>query len=274
MGLVAALPLIGPSLSLPSDPNILDMLDAGKLGSPSLFPVQRFILKVMYGLELDRAERGYRKFLKDSGRYVRGREGTQETVLIMGRRTGKTILSQTVQMYELTKLMGLSDDPSRPRTVLSLSNDRDQAGLLFNAFTEFVVRSPLKERITSNTMSCVNFEDDAGKKVQARFKSAAIRGIRGIRPASVILDEAAYYESLEQVYDAIGPYRTRLTTLTTSDGSKRFRKFYNQAEKRGALIMRIPTWEANPFLPRDYGYLKELRGREGAGFDLEFGAEV
>lgn len=277
LGIVSALPLVGPSLRASREPTLLDLLDAGQLGAPPLHPVQRFIVKMMYGLELGPREQDYLQLLKDEGRYSPAREGSRETLLIMGRRSGMTHLSQVVQMYELTKLL---NDPAgaKPGSVLTVSCDKEMAHGLFDQFTSFVVDSSIRERIRSNTLTSVTFEGLEGAAsllpqvaISARYRSANDKRLRGIWASSVVLDNAAFFEDPQQTFSTVaGPGSARLTTLTSSSGSEAFRTYYAAARKRGALILRVPTWEANPTISHDFFE----RFKDSTDFSREWGAAV
>lgn len=279
LGVVAALPLVGLGLKKASNgaATILDMVDSGALGTTlPLFPVQRFILKTMYGLELDPKEREYLAFLKTEGRYIQAREGSRETMLVMGRRSGMSYLGQVVQVYEMLKLVQARQDPKhRFESVTSVTCNKDSARNLYNDYVGLTANSLIKDRVKSTSLSRVTFEDAEGQRVFARFSSSRAMGIRGVRSASVIFDNAAYHKDLQEAYYAVSPYQGRITTTTTSNGSEPFQKFYAKAVSRGALVMRIPTWEANPLLSRDYDYLVSQRELMGTReFDLEYGARV
>jgi hypothetical protein len=278
LGLVAALPLVGIGVKKASSvPTILDMVDSGALGTTvPLFPVQRFILKTMYGLELDPKERDYLAFLKTEGRYIPAREGSKETMLVMGRRSGMSYLGQVLQVFEMLKLAQTPQDPKyRFGSVTSITCNKDAARHLLKKYAGLTSRSLLKDRVRTIAHSRVTFEDSEGQRVFARFSSSEARAICGVRSASVIFDNAAYYRDLQEAYYAVSPYQGRITTTTTSNGSEPFQDFYAKAISRGALVMRIPTWEANPLLSRDYDYLVSQRELMGTrDFDLEYGARV
>ncbi len=283
-GFVKVLGVIAPLLSFvgltprtakASNPNILELVDAGEFGNLKLFPAQRFILKMLYGLPLDSRERDYLEHLKREGRYSSARSKSQETVLLVGRRSGKTVLGQIVQMYESWKLVFTpGKEVSLPAGVLSLFHDKESAGLGFNEYTSFWAQSSLRPYTRNNTLSYVNFESVVGGKVRAGFKSAQARGLRGIRASSVILDEAGFFQNLSEIRGVVGAWPDcRVTYLTISDGSESFQSFYSEARRRGALLLRIPTWDANPQIPRSF--YEEQRDQLGdRNFALQYGAEV
>jgi len=125
-----------------------------------LFPTQKVILKVHYGIELDDTvkfrvakdwlleefheftEKEYLEYLYDDGRcnvreVIPGKE-LREMILSIGRRSGKTHISACIAAYETYKLIskghpqgyyGLPD--SNVIQITSVATDKDQAGLLY-----------------------------------------------------------------------------------------------------------------------------------------------
>jgi hypothetical protein len=125
----------------------------------ALFPVQRFILKLYYGIELDDkikniripkswrqeshyefTEVEYLQFLYNQGRCnIKEQDHVRrELILPVGRRSGKTHMSSLIAAYEIYKLIakghpqayyGLPD--GNTIQLISVATDKDQAGLLF-----------------------------------------------------------------------------------------------------------------------------------------------
>ncbi len=273
LGLTSALPLVAGFSVKPesSEPSIIELVDSGALGVPKLFPAQRFILKMMYGLELDARERQYLVRLERTGRCTPARQGSQEAVLIVGRRGGMSWLGQTVQLYETLKL--LRTQGSEPRGVISVSHDRASAGVHLDVYAACLAESHLQPYLKNRTASYLNFEGEGGGRVRAMFKSAQGKDLRGLRASSVVLDNAAYFQDLPLIHSIVAPCGGRITITTTSDGSKTFRDFYRQAKQRGALTLRIPTQDANPTIPSDF-YSRERDHLGLRSFGLEYEARV
>jgi hypothetical protein len=273
LGLTPLLSWVGliPKIAKGSEPSILELVDSGSFGDLKLFPAQRFVLKMMYGLDLDSDERRYLARLKKEGRAYVPRSSSKETVLVMGRRSGMTMLGQIVQLHEALKLVQ-SPGPGQER-VLSLFTDKDSAGLGLSTFTSFTFSSALCPYVKDNTQSDANFGGLGGREVKASFKSSSAKGLRGIRASSVVLDNAAYYLDLAETLRIVRPYQGRITIPTSSNGSETFGNFYREAQQRGALVLRIPTWEANPYIPRSF-FETEKKQLGTSQFNLEYGAEV
>ncbi|MEL7339019.1 MAG: hypothetical protein AAGM67_00930 [Bacteroidota bacterium] len=129
----------------------------------NLFPVQRVILKIYYGLELDNND-PYMQIPKDWRRdqitpmteweyfchlYNEGRcslnpkdykvgQEKQELILSIGRRSGKTFITSCIAAYETYRLVMKGDPqayyglpPSNIIQLISIATDKDQAGLLY-----------------------------------------------------------------------------------------------------------------------------------------------
>lgn len=194
------------------------------LGIP-LFPVQKFILKIMHGIRLDRVtpaikiyadcfkekvervltEFEYLQFLKDKGRisptYQDG-DVRRETVLAIGRRGSKTRLSSICCLYNMYKLMALYN-PQKHYGVpegekigfVAVATAQDQAKELFAPIRVCVLNSPYFER------ELIKGSSDDSIKLQTRHThqklgemgppsivaQAAPCSSRGIRGASNIV---------------------------------------------------------------------------------------
>jgi len=158
----------------------------------ALYPVQRFILKMLYHLKLDSkiprhphkrivvrdpldpskkpkilSEVGYLKFLYDAGRCNIGVQdhARRQIVGVLGRRSGKTTLSALFTSYETYRLLQLGNPqahyglPEGNRIqVLAVSHDKDQAGFLFNEVTSHITRlDSFKDSVASNTQTSLKF---------------------------------------------------------------------------------------------------------------------
>jgi hypothetical protein len=156
-----------------------------------LYPVQRFIIKLYYGLDLsdrlpddlpDRivitdmfktrtlyefTEVEYLHYLYNEGRCNINEPSydRRELVLAVGRRSGKTAMAGIFASYEVYRLLNLYDpqayygliDGSRIQ-LTSIGTDKEQAGLLFNEVATHVGRcSYFKPFIANNNLTFMNF---------------------------------------------------------------------------------------------------------------------
>lgn len=164
-----------------------------------LFPVQRVLLKMLYGLPLDNesefvvhcngwgqpasflTEEDYAKLLFEQGRtnYKEGNTGPfQELVLPAGRRGGKTQLSAIILDYEIYKTLGhdcpqkyYGMPPSNTIQFLSLATDKDQAGLLYRETNGLSSESLiLRDALANNTQSYARFQTNHDIATSSRFR--------------------------------------------------------------------------------------------------------
>lgn len=135
------------------------------------FPVQRVILKALYGIALDDSEKivevsdfrrdtvqmmteaEYLRHLYSQGRCNLSRvepgKTKQTMVLAVGRRSGKTFLTTCICAYETYKLIKKRDPqayfglpPSDVIQLISVATDKDQAGLLYQGVKGHYLRCP------------------------------------------------------------------------------------------------------------------------------------
>ena len=171
--------------------SILEYIESGWGLNMVLFPVQRFLVKLYYNLELDTkipedeyrririrdlftgdvkytfSERDYLTYLHENGRCNIGEQDHErrDLVLSLGRRSGKTELSSVFASYEVYRLLNLYNPqayyglPNGNRIqIISVATDKDQAGILFNGVASHLAKcdyfSPYQ---ANNTQSQVNF---------------------------------------------------------------------------------------------------------------------
>lgn len=196
-----------------------------------LLPVQRFILRCLYGLELDSVEkniqvpdmtnerilytfteRDFQKWLFAEGRTnTEDTEGKifQEMVLAIGRRGTKSSLSSFISNYELYKLVKRGD-PSKfygfpPNTMISILNvapTDDQSGIVFDMTQNTAMRCPyMKDRSLHQTMTYFDIQTEADRKASGKPKASLIsiaggcssNALRGRNAIVVIMDEMAHF---------------------------------------------------------------------------------
>lgn len=191
--------------------NILDYIESEWGLGMTLFPVQRFLVKLYYHLPLDTkkkdievtdmlkthvrytfTEAEYLKFLFLEGRCNIGEQDHErrELILAIGRRAGKTTLSGIFASYEVYRLLNLHHPqgyyglpPGNRIQIISVATDKDQAGLLFNEVTGHLARCEyFKPYIASNTLSDIKFRTphDIDKfGVVARFQDGKFQSLNG-----------------------------------------------------------------------------------------------
>jgi len=201
-------------------------------GVPSLYPSQRFILKVYYGLPLDRSsnrdiiikdqfneqelyrfnEYEYFKFLYEQGRLNKAEEGVPYTDLnlVIGRRGGKTMLTSCIIAYETYKLLNIYCPqeyygimPESEIRITCVATSKETASELFNAVTGHIERSeffrryrnkPTQQRMFLRTQRDID-KYGASKRasLQIHVAPCSAKGLRGHNNIIVALDEMAFF---------------------------------------------------------------------------------
>lgn len=166
--------------------DILTFISASWGLAMSLYPVQRFIVKLYYNIPLDGVdkvitikdwvtqevkyvltEKEYLELLYNEGRCnIREQDHMRRQLLLsIGRRAGKTTLSAIFATYELYRLLSLYSPqeyyglpPGNRIQILSIATGKDQAALLFNDVTSHIAKCEwFQTYIANNTLSHVNF---------------------------------------------------------------------------------------------------------------------
>jgi len=196
----------------------------------NLFPVQKFILKSFYGLELDNTEfniclpdemntreigrfteKSFMDFLIDTGRtnikeYIPGKT-RRELILCCGRRASKSSIASIVSNYETYRLIkmgnpqeyfGFPDGSEIAVTTASTSDEN--AVTLFNMMKARCMNcNYLKDRVVNKTLSYFNLkteEDELKSNEPSIFMlcgGAGSQMLRGHNNLAVIFDEAAFF---------------------------------------------------------------------------------
>jgi len=166
--------------------NILEYIEQSWGLAMKLFPAQRFIVKLYYGIPLEEhvktidvpdmfaskvlyrfTEREYLQYLYSEGRCNINEQDHErrELVLALGRRSGKTSLSGIFASYEVYRLLNLYNPqqyyglPNGNRIqIISVATDKDQAGILFNEVTTHLAKCEyFRSHIANNTQSHIQF---------------------------------------------------------------------------------------------------------------------
>lgn len=181
--------------------SIIDLIESEWGFNFSLYPVQRFLLKIYYGLPLDKKNRNiritdwrrnlvgvfteweYLQYMHDQGRcsigqkqYEEGKE-FQELVLSIGRRSGKTLITSGIAGYETYRLLMKGDPqkyygmpPSTAIGMLAIATDKTQASLLYNNVSSFYLNCSFFHQYMSNlTQSFARFQTPKDIEVFGSF---------------------------------------------------------------------------------------------------------
>lgn len=197
-----------------------------------LFPVQKFIIKSFYGIDLNNKEKNIKvpditndKILYTFNEqefieylYDEGRTNTKEVkdkkfnemVLVLGRRAGKSSIASYISCYELYKLIKRGD-PSKfynfpPETNISITNvapTDEQSSVVFDMIQKNVSCSPyLKDRSINQTLTYFNLQTEADRIHLSKKKRASLtiwtggcssNSLRGKNNILIIMDEMAFF---------------------------------------------------------------------------------
>jgi len=181
-----------PEIVIPDGPfqpkvfNILDYIEQPWGLNMTLYPVQRFVVKLYYHLPLDDknktitvtdmlgdqvryrfTETEYLKFLNSEGRCNIGEQDhpRNELVMSVGRRGGKTMLSSIFASYEIYRLLNLGNPqsyygfPNGDRIqIISVAVDKEQAGILFGAVSGHLQKCDyFRPYMANSTQSLIQF---------------------------------------------------------------------------------------------------------------------
>lgn len=196
-----------------------------------LLPVQKFILKCLYGMKLDDGEKNieipdivnehilYRfnekEFLAwlyaEKRCNVQNTEGQifQELILAIGRRGTKSTLSSCISNYEMYKLLKYGDPsayygfpPSTVFAILNVAPNDDTSSVVFEMTQTMAMRCPyMKDRSIHQTKTYFDLQTDPDQKNSGKEKASLLslsggcssNGLRGRNAIVIIMDEMAHF---------------------------------------------------------------------------------
>lgn len=208
-------------------------LQLGMNGNPSLFPVQKFILKVYYGMELDDQEKcipirdkfneiliatytevEFYEYLKDLGTINKPIDALTgdhtDLILAVGRRGSKTSIVSFVVCYELYCMLSRWSPHEYFGIILedlieitSISTNEKNAQNLFDRVVGNLERSKFfKPYMYQKTQLEVYFQSQRDidlygewerKSIKLRAAPCSGSGLRGPNNIIVVFDEAAFF---------------------------------------------------------------------------------
>ena len=196
----------------------------------NLFPVQKFILKSFYGLELDDTEksiiipdeintreigrfteREFMQFLIDTGRtnlkeYTIGKT-RGELVLCCGRRASKSSIASIISNYEVYRLLKMGNPQKyfgfpdgQEIAVCTTATTDEQASTLFNTMKNYCLNcSFLKEHVVNKSKEFftlateMDIQKELNPTIYLLCGGGRSHSIRGHNNLVVIMDEAAFF---------------------------------------------------------------------------------
>jgi hypothetical protein len=318
------------------DQSIVDIItfcnDAKYLDLPTanfnIWVSQKVVLKCLYmgsmgneNVHLDEEEM---KWLYDNGQknvidWLADRDAGKrperiaELVLVLGRRSSKTMLASIISAYEIYKLLKVGDgDPykyynipyDKEIAVLNVATSRPQAGRLFADVKARIRNAPFfRGRIANTGADTIRIYTDVDlKKKEDPTINVPVEGsvlivcghsnpdsLRGYQTVCLLFDEIAFYDESDKISGtyfyttlkaSVGDFSSKgagLSILISSPGPKTgvFYKLWQESfEKAGMLSFKAATWQFNP--TRKYDTDPELisaRQFDLGRFEIEYGAE-
>jgi hypothetical protein len=272
----------------------------------TLYPVQRFILKLYYGLELDNTQRTiivpdmfneqeYLRFLFEEGRCSISDQSSiprRGMILSVGRRTGKNMLAGFIATYTIIELLQMMNPHPvfglTPRQTLyvmcfSMSTDLRDA-LASELHTNVDHCQALRSAVTSSSLANITFETYAGRQAgltqgNLRLRSYSnIARTRGFSAVQLVVNELAHMTHEADVYASLMPTVTTpgryiiLSTPREASGAfySAFTWGMQNHNQDSPLALQIPTWEIQPNVGD--GYLRAQYELDPHRFLVEFGA--
>lgn len=248
-------------------------------------PVQKVILKALYGLPLNKKELEIFNILtKGKGKYIPGKEKT-EAILALGARSGKSFLVSICALFEATvgwlnkdwkKTISLGENIY----VCIIATREIQARQIIQTNCLRMLRhSPmLKSLILKSTDLEITLKNHV-KIISGPCNSTALRGI----PICVlIMDECAFYriegpKADELIFNSLRPRMSQFEFnklfLISTAGSKQglFFDFFNEGFNiQDRLTCQAPTDFVNPLIPK--AFLEKEKARDIDNYLREYEA--
>jgi hypothetical protein len=236
-----------------------------------------------------------------------------ELILVLGRRSSKTVLASIISVYEVYKLLMVGNgDPydfygipyDHEIAVLNVATSRKQAGRLFaeikarirncRFFDDRIVKPPTSEEIRVCTDIDLKKISDQSITIPVTGSVVIVCGhsnpdsLRGYTTICLLFDELAFYDEAEKVsgtqfYEALAPSVSDFShkgdgiiVEISTPGPKTgifYKLWKSSLEISGMLSFKMATWDFNPKRPYDDPELTKFRKLDAAGFEVEFGAE-
>lgn len=258
--------------------NILEF--ALRLGI-ELSPVQTVVLKCLYGIPLDDrlafplmnlqwvtvsiTEQEYLKKLHREGRsnIETVTAPSRRAVLSMGRRSGKSILTSLIAVFET--YCKLREGGRHDIRVYDLNRDGRLATT--RMLGGYVKRDPvLLKQMNGLGRDDWTFGDDPNRVRLSNLVSQATAICGYGHNATMILSEMAYFREDFVWEDTWGLY-AKTVALSSPKWDSAFHRLYTHESTD--LALSIPTWEMNPSVPLDVYH----SAMDPEVFRSEFGAE-
>ena len=305
----------------------------------NLYMAQRIILKTFYmgdignkNVKLTKEEWGWlyaneANEIKDGDEYERNIKDVIQKLLrkerdsslprfsllqlVLGRRSGKTLLASIITAYEAYKLLVINDGdpqghyrlPSGDEiAIINVALSQDQATILFDAITARIRDSTFFQGkiagATSDEIRLFTKKDFERKEKQKELKvpgSILLRcghsnpdSLAGRNAILILFDEMAFFDETGKVtgkyfYNRLKPSLSRFykqnagKIVMISSPNTRMGIFWETFEYSKAedttLSYQLPTWTVNDEVPYDLPEMQKDRRQNIDVFRIEFGAQ-
>jgi hypothetical protein len=237
----------------------------------------------------------------------------KELILVLGRRSGKTILASVICVYEVYKLIVIGDgDPHKffnmpdddEIAIINVALSLKQAGRLYTHIQSRLRNSPFfTNRIANSTASEIRIytDQDLKKKRDSSNVNLEIPGsivilcghsnpdsLAGHNAILILFDELAFYDESGKVtgryfYDRLKPslagftkyQEGRLVEISSPNTpSGIFHDIFQGSKQHDHILsFQLPTWVASPDVPYDDPDMAADRSRDPDRFCVEYGAQ-
>lgn len=236
-----------------------------------------------------------------------------ELTLVLGRRSGKTLIASIIAAYEAYKLLTINKgDPhtyydlplNKQIYILNVATALQQAGELFNELKSRLAHSPFfRNRIEHDTESVIRLFTDrdlrqrqqASTNMQLQGSVVIMCGHRnyksmlGKAAIVVIFDELSFYDEGQKVsgtdfYNHLKPSISQfdrkgdgLLVEISSPGPRggimHRRSEVGRELSSTTMLFRMPTWVVNPSMPETNRVLAECKAQTPEMYNMLYGAE-
>jgi hypothetical protein len=216
-------------------------------------------LRALFGLPMDAAD--LELFRQCTNRTTPPAGGTNEAVLICGRRSGKSMIMALIAVFLAMKDWKAYLQPGETGTIMVIASDRKQARTIFERITALLEKTQLSKLIDRQTNEQIDLKN--GLKIE--IQTASFRTVRGYTVVAALADEAAFWrgdetssnpdvEIIGALRPAMGTVPGSMLLIASSPHAKSgvlydmYRRHYGK-EGDPTLVWKAATKVMNPTFP-------------------------
>jgi hypothetical protein len=206
-----------------------------------------------------------------------------ESWIIAGRRSGKSIVASLVAVYLSLRDYSAHLAPGEVGTVMAIASDRKQARVILSYIDAFFERVELlRQMVVSRTQESITLNNS----VRIEIHTSSYKSIRGYTVLGAVLDEVAFFETGDAASpdtEIVAALRPAMSTIPdalllgiSSPYARRgllwsmFRTHYGQPNAE-ALVWKSRTLDMNPTVSRLT--VAKAYALDAAAATAEYGAE-